>query len=204
MYTDLTAQSCGTGPGSFGYYERDAATFAAWDIDYLKVDFCGADVSRTDTDAQYAAWATFGAALRDATSAASRRPIYYSICPHAQIPPDASGVSAQYTAGGTQPFSAYAPPTAWNASARLALANSILVEFTNTFDLWYADTVPRGDGGPLPFPGGVITNLDAMLALTRLEDSQPGSWNDADMLQVCTYGEGATRHFPHQGMQLSE
>ena len=47
VYTDLTAHSCGPGPGSFQHYERDAQTFAHdWQIDYLKVDYCGNEVGR--------------------------------------------------------------------------------------------------------------------------------------------------------------
>ena len=40
LYTDLSDHTCGTGPGSLGHYEADAAQFAhEWHIDYLKVDF---------------------------------------------------------------------------------------------------------------------------------------------------------------------
>ena len=42
VYTDISDGSCGTGPGSKGHYAADAATFAHdWQIDYLKVDYCG-------------------------------------------------------------------------------------------------------------------------------------------------------------------
>ena len=41
-----------------------------------------------------------------------------------------------------------------------ALANSLLVEYVNSFDLWYADPVPAGDGGPMAEPGGMITDVD--------------------------------------------
>ena len=42
-YTDLSDHVCGSeGPGSLGHYEQDAKQFALeWQIDYLKVDFCG-------------------------------------------------------------------------------------------------------------------------------------------------------------------
>ena len=73
---------------------------------------------------------------------------------------------------------------------RHGLANSLLVEFANTPDQW------RGGAA-----GGIIANVDAMVSATRLSDSAPGSWNDADMLQVCNYGKGRT---PGGGMSLSE
>ena len=42
-----------------------------------------------------------------------------------------------------------------------------------------------------------------MLQLTNLSYSGPGSWNDADMLQLCTYGKGGTPHATG-GMTLPE
>ena len=42
VYTDLSDHTCGWGPGSYHHFEVDANTFAAWGVDYLKVDFCGA------------------------------------------------------------------------------------------------------------------------------------------------------------------
>jgi len=41
VYTDHGNGSCGFGPGSYGYYDLDAQTFADWHVSYLKVDFCG-------------------------------------------------------------------------------------------------------------------------------------------------------------------
>ena len=36
------------------------------------------------------------------------------------------------------------------------------MEYTNTFDIWYADPVPSGDGGPMAEPAiGRRVNLDA-------------------------------------------
>merc|ERR1711966_302076 len=45
----------------------------------------------------------------------------------------------------------------------------------------------------------MITNVDAMVQMTNFSYGAPGSWNDADMLQLCTYGEGATRHWNSTG-----
>jgi hypothetical protein len=43
VYTDISSHSCGWGPGSYDHYTVDAKTFADdWQIDYLKVDYCGA------------------------------------------------------------------------------------------------------------------------------------------------------------------
>jgi alpha-galactosidase len=196
VYTDLGVGSCGRGPGSGGHYTSDAMQMAhEWTADYLKVDFCGKQ-SR-DPAPQYAAFA----ALRDALNATGRQ-IYYSICPHTDAP----------HVGPGEPYngaSIYAPPPVWTREQRHALANSLLVEYTNTFDIWYADPVPSGDGGPMAEPGGMTTDVDSMVQMTQFNYSGPGSWNDADMVQVCTYGEGATRHYPRAfpdggGMTLNE
>jgi hypothetical protein len=57
----------------------------------------------------------------------------------------------------------------WSATQRHALANSILVEYTNTFDFWYENASSR-------FHGGMITDVDAMAFMTQLNYSVPGSW----------------------------
>ena len=67
---------------------------------------------------------------------------------------------------------------AGSADERHALANSLLVEYTNTFDYWY------GHGPTASTHGGLLTDVDAMLTMTQLNYSVPGSWNDADMLQI--------------------
>lgn len=38
----------------------------------------------------------------------------------------------------------------------------------------------------------MISNVDAMIDMTHLSYSAPGSWNDADMLQVCNLGLHST------------
>ena len=46
IYTDIGNLTCGGYPGSYGFYETDAKTFAEWGVDSLKVDGCYMDVSR--------------------------------------------------------------------------------------------------------------------------------------------------------------
>lgn len=40
VYLDAGSATCGGFPGSGGHYDQDAATLAAWGVDYVKVDFC--------------------------------------------------------------------------------------------------------------------------------------------------------------------
>lgn len=69
VYSDRGTKTCAGRPGSEGYEARDAATYAAWGVDYLKHDNCNAT---KDQRTQYQA-------MRDALRA-SGRDIVFSIC----------------------------------------------------------------------------------------------------------------------------
>jgi alpha-galactosidase len=50
VYIDAGTTTCSTGmrnvtnvTGSFGHYEQDAATFASWGVDYVKMDWCSTE-----------------------------------------------------------------------------------------------------------------------------------------------------------------
>ena len=137
---------------------------------------------------QYAAWKALGDALNR-----TGRPVYYSICPH--VPTPAAGAGREFAGKGQL---SYAPPPEWTMTQRHALANSILVEYVNTNDHWYAPKVSpacswvNGTHFDHECQGGIITDIDAMVQMTRLNYSAPTSWNDADMLQLCTFGQGRT------------
>ncbi len=70
LYTDCGPKTCAGRPGSFSFEDLDAATYAEWGVDYIKVDWCHAD--DLDAETQYAKF-------RDAL-AKSGRPIVLSIC----------------------------------------------------------------------------------------------------------------------------
>ncbi|HVH66908.1 MAG TPA: glycoside hydrolase family 27 protein [Gemmatimonadales bacterium] len=70
IYTDAGRQTCQGRPGTYGYEELDARTFAEWGVDYVKEDWCYA--SGLDAPTQYAKF-------RDAL-AKTGRPIVFSIC----------------------------------------------------------------------------------------------------------------------------
>jgi hypothetical protein len=44
LYEDVGRHTCAGFPGTMGYYERDAQTFADWGVDMVKFDGCNADV----------------------------------------------------------------------------------------------------------------------------------------------------------------
>lgn len=60
IYTGVGAQTCAGRPGSLDHAAQDAKTYAAWGIDYVKVDYCG--VVGTPDDS----WRAWRGALLDA------------------------------------------------------------------------------------------------------------------------------------------
>jgi len=70
IYSDAGEKTCGGRPGSRGHEFQDALQYAAWDVDYLKYDWC--NTTTQDAKASYKL-------IRDALDA-SGRPIVLSIC----------------------------------------------------------------------------------------------------------------------------
>jgi alpha-galactosidase len=75
LYTDAGPNGCGgAGQGSYGHYQQDVNTFAAWGFDAVKVDFCGGAEYHLNPASAYS---QFHAAIEDN---AGHRPILLSIC----------------------------------------------------------------------------------------------------------------------------
>ncbi len=72
IYSDAGIKTCGGEPGSLDYEERDAMTFAGWQVDFLKYDFCFAQDDRQTAERSYK---KMRAALR-----ATGRPILFNVC----------------------------------------------------------------------------------------------------------------------------
>lgn len=49
IYEDYGTHTCAGYPGIIGHMEIDAQTFADWDVDYVKLDGCYADIRDMDT-----------------------------------------------------------------------------------------------------------------------------------------------------------
>ncbi|ONH61617.1 hypothetical protein CcI49_05245 [Frankia sp. CcI49] len=88
LYSSPGTATCQGLPGSFGHESADAATFAAWGVDYLKYDACTYPSLRpAGTDARR--WLRAGfARMRNALDATGR-PIVFSINPSADGDPQA-------------------------------------------------------------------------------------------------------------------
>lgn len=63
IYAAIGTRTCRGYPGSYGHYRQDAALFASWKVDYVKVDACGGSNPSTEP-ALAADFAGFGGDLR--------------------------------------------------------------------------------------------------------------------------------------------
>jgi alpha-galactosidase len=73
IYSDVGIKTCAGYPGSYGYYKIDADTFASWNVDYLKFDYCYTFKNITEKP-----WIFYGE-MSDALNKTGR-PILFSIC----------------------------------------------------------------------------------------------------------------------------
>lgn len=75
VYTDAGHEGCGNGTaGSYGHYQQDANTLAAWGVDAVKVDFCGGSQLRLNPRSAYMRF--HEAIVHDKP----HRPILLSVC----------------------------------------------------------------------------------------------------------------------------
>jgi alpha-galactosidase len=75
LYTDAGREGCGGAhEGSYGHYQQDVNTFAAWGFDAVKVDFCGGVRQHLNPRSAYT---SFHQAI---VHNASHRPMLLSIC----------------------------------------------------------------------------------------------------------------------------
>jgi alpha-galactosidase len=81
IYSSPGAKTCAGYAGSFGHEEEDARQFAAWGVDYLKYDYCGArDIYPVTQRNQEMLFRRMGAALLKAG-----RPVVYSLSQSGQF-----------------------------------------------------------------------------------------------------------------------
>ncbi len=89
IYSDAAPLTCAGYTASLNFEEQDAKTFAAWGVDYLKYDYCGAPSDAQTAQVRYRAMAE---ALRK-----SGRDIVFSVCEWGERRPWswAAGLGAQ-------------------------------------------------------------------------------------------------------------
>ncbi|HEV3069983.1 MAG TPA: glycoside hydrolase family 27 protein [Solirubrobacteraceae bacterium] len=141
LYTDAGSVGCGgPGEGSYGHYQQDVNTFAAWGIDAVKVDFCGGVRLGLQPAVAYAA---FHEAI---VHNAGRRPILLSICNFLQPgqfapenPAPENSAFASYTFGPSSGNS-------WRTNTDLGVPGD--VRFANVLANLDADAAQPQAAGP--------------------------------------------------------
>ena len=158
LYSDIGPKTCAGRPGAAGHFDIDAATYAEWGIDYIKVDWCNCD--DLNAPEEYARF-------RDALNKAGR-PIVLSICEWGRNDPWkwAKGVgqlwrttsdigddwqSVVWIAGANSRLADAAGPGGWNDPDMLEVGNGGMTfdEYKTHFSLWAVMAAPLMAGNDL-------------------------------------------------------
>ena len=153
VYTDAGTLTCEKRPGSLGHELQDAKTYAAWGVDYVKIDWCHAE--GLDPEVQYTKF-------RDALAQAGR-PIVFSICNW--------GVSAPWTWGpatGNLWRTTGDINDTWDRMSVIGFSQNGLEKFAGPGHWNDPDMLEVGNGGMKPDEYRVHMALWALLAAPLL------------------------------------
>jgi alpha-galactosidase len=163
IYSSPGPNTCAGYEGSYGHEAQDAKTYAAWGIDYLKYDWCGARTLYTDEEMP-AVYQIMGDALL-----ATGRPIVYSLCQYGRLDvwkwgPDVGGNLWRTTGDirdvwdsmsrigfGQKDLAPYAKPGHWNDPDMLEIGNGGMSdsEYRTHMALWSLLAAPLLAGNDL-------------------------------------------------------
>lgn len=176
IYSDAGTQTCSkTMPGSLGYEEQDANTFASWGVDYLKYDNC--ENPGTSPKVRYP---VMSKALQS-----SGRAIFFSLCEWGEEDPatwaPALGNSWRTTgdikdnwesmtsrADQNDIWASYAGPGGWNDPDMLEVGNGGMTteEYRSHFSIWALAKAPLLIGCDLRSMDnttlGLLSNVDVI------------------------------------------
>jgi alpha-galactosidase len=93
LYEDAGTETCQGFPGSYGHYTQDAATFASWGVDFVKLDQCHMPPGIT-----LAGQATLFTSFGNAIAATGRNMVYSQELPIGALEADGAGSAAYLNA----------------------------------------------------------------------------------------------------------
>lgn len=191
IYSSPGPNTCAGYEGTYGHEEQDARTYAAWGIDYLKYDWCGARNLYTDEEMQ-PVYQKMGDALRRVG-----RPILYSLCQYGRAEvwkwaADVGG-NAWRTTGdirdswdsmekigfGQDELAPWAKPGHWNDPDMLEIGNGGMndQEYKTHMSLWAILAAPLLAGNDLrnmsPNIREILTNRE-VIAVNQDKDGKQG------------------------------
>jgi hypothetical protein len=212
IYSSPGPNTCAGYEGSYGHEAQDAKTYAAWGIDYLKYDWCGARTLYTD-DEMPAVYQIMGDALL-----ATGRPIVFSLCQYGRLDvwkwgPDVGGNLWRTTGDirdawdsmtrigfGQKDLAPYAMPGHWNDPDMLEIGNGGMsdAEYRTHMSLWSILAAPLLAGNDLrnmtPSILEILTNRD-VIAVDQDPLGKQGSkvWGVGDQeIWTRPLGDGST------------
>jgi alpha-galactosidase len=199
IYSSPGPNTCAGYEGSYGHEEQDAHTYAAWGIDYLKYDWCGARTLYTDQEMP-AIYQKMGDALR-----AQKRPIVYSLCQYGRLDvwkwgADVGGNLWRTTGDisdrwesmtrigfGQNDLAPWARPGHWNDPDMLEIGNGGMSEdeYKTHMSLWAILAAPLLSGNDLrnmtPAILNILTNRE-VIAVDQDKEGKQGTrvWKSGD------------------------
>jgi alpha-galactosidase len=197
IYTDAGLYTCQGRPGSYGHEQQDANTYAAWGVDYVKVDWCYAE--ELDPRSQYALW-------RDILCAVDR-PMVFSICNWGLDAPWSWGPGTGHLWRTTYDIedrwgsileiadfnvhlAAYAGPGGWNDPDMLEVGNGGMTnaEYRAHMSLWAIMAAPLIAGNDLramsPATRDLLTNQEVIAVDQDRAGIQGTRVHDAGLQEV--------------------
>jgi len=199
IYSTPGPDTCAGYEGSYGHEEQDARTYAAWGIDYLKYDWCGARTLYSDEEMP-AVYQKMGEALLK-----SGRPIVYSLCQYGRFDvwqwgPDVGGNLWRTTGDirdawdsmtrigfGQNDLAQWARPGHWNDPDMLEIGNGAMTEteYKTHMSLWAILAAPLLAGNDLrdmkPETFQILTNRE-VIAVDQDREGKQGKqvWKSGD------------------------
>lgn len=191
IYSSPGPNTCAGYEGSYGHEEQDARTYAAWGIDYLKYDWCGARTIYSDEEMP-AVYQKMGDALQ-----ATKRPIVYSLCQYGRLDvwkwgADVGGNLWRTTGDigdnwnsmakigfGQNDLAPWAKPGHWNDPDMLEVGNGGMsdAEYKTHMSLWAILAAPLLAGNDLremtPATRDILLNAD-VIAIDQDKDGKQG------------------------------
>ncbi len=180
IYSSPGPNTCAGYEGTYGHEVQDARTYAAWGIDYLKYDWCGARNLYTDEEMPQV-YQIMGDALL-----ATGRPIVYSLCQYGRLDvwkwgPDVGGNLWRTTGDirdawdsmsrigfGQKDLAPFARPGHWNDPDMLEIGNGAMSddEYRTHMSLWSLLAAPLLAGNDLrtmtPAIHDILTNREVI------------------------------------------
>jgi len=158
IYSSPGPNTCAGYEGSYRHEAQDARTYAAWGIDYLKYDWCGARNLYTD-DEMPAVYQKMGDALL-----ATGRPIVYSLCQYGRLDVWRWGADV----GGNLWRTTGDIRDAWDSMTRIGFAQDSLAPFAKPGHWNDPDMLEIGNGGMTADEYRTHLSLWSMLAAPLL------------------------------------